>query len=447
MNKPPEVKGKWNQRCNALADHRGHTDPMFHLLFERSADAIWLFDPRSKLCIDCNPAAVEMMRSPSKERLLHVGPVELSPPLQPDGRPSSDSVDAIISLVEQKGSHRFEWVLRRIDGADVPVEVISTAIQQQNHPLYVIVVRDITERKQAEEKIQQMNLELERRIAERTAELTESEARLRTLVEHAPEAIVVFDGNTGQFLCCNQNATRLFGISIEELHLKTPADVSPPFQPCGTPSSVLAREKIKQALEGQTPVFDWIHQNASGALIPCEVRLVRLPCEEKILVRGSIIDNSERIRMAQALRESEEKFRALFEASSQGVILHDEDKFLEVNPALIRMLEFNSADEIIGKRPADLAVPFQANGEPSEDAARRHITDCMQKGSTRFEWVCRNPQGREIPLDVILTRIPMNGRFIIQAIIDDITERKKAEAELLRALAREKEGALHELSP
>src|SRR5262249_1397059 len=74
----------------------------------------------------------------------------------------------------------------------------------------VCVHEDTTERKQAEDEIRRLNATLERRVIERTAELTASEARLRTLIEHAPEAIVVFDGETGQFLECNDNAVRLF---------------------------------------------------------------------------------------------------------------------------------------------------------------------------------------------------------------------------------------------
>jgi signal transduction histidine kinase len=67
----------------------------------------------------------------------------------------------------------------------------------------------------------------------------------------------------------------------------------------------------------------------------------------------------------------------------------------------------------------------------------------MTKGTAHFEWIARSASGKDVPLEVMLTRIEANGRPIIQAVIYDITERKKAEAELLKSLAREKElGAL-----
>ena len=145
--------------------------------------------------------------------------------------------------------------------------------------LHVLVPRDISERRQAEAKVRELNSTLERRIGERTAELAATEARLRTLLEHAPEAIVVFDGATGRFLSGNAHVCRLYGRTAEELTRLRPADVSPEFQADGRRSSEVAGEKMAEALAGGAPVFEWIHRHASGRLIPTEVRLVRLPAE------------------------------------------------------------------------------------------------------------------------------------------------------------------------
>ena len=138
----------------------------------------------------------------------------------------------------------------------------------------------------------------------------------------------------------------------------------------------------------------------------------------------------DRRRGQQALQESEQKFRALFEGSSQGVMIQDEEKFLEVNPATLRILGFTRAEELLGKHPKDNSPPFQPNGETSESAARRHIAECMAKGSARFDWVGLNARGEEVLLEVILTRVELGGRKVIQAVINDISERKKAETEL-----------------
>ena len=65
---------KWNERSNAAAGSTAHIDTMFQMLFERSADAIVLFDPGVGVFVDCNEAAVALMRAKSKEQLLNATP-------------------------------------------------------------------------------------------------------------------------------------------------------------------------------------------------------------------------------------------------------------------------------------------------------------------------------------------------------------------------------------
>src|SRR5258705_8530069 len=90
--------------------------PMFQLLFERSADAIWLFDPQAGVFVDCNSAAVELMRAGTKDKLLGARPEDLSPLIQPDGTTSREKTTQVVALAEEHGSHRFEWLARRFDG-------------------------------------------------------------------------------------------------------------------------------------------------------------------------------------------------------------------------------------------------------------------------------------------------------------------------------------------
>jgi PAS domain S-box-containing protein len=190
----------------------------------------------------------------------------------------------------------------------------------------------------------------------------------------------------------------------------------------------------------------WLHGQVMGVLCHEHVGIPREWTPEEVDFASSLAtmislayEAAQRARSEQALRESEQKFRALFEASSQGVMLHDEHQFLEVNPATLRILGYNSPEELVGKHPAATSAPTQPNGEPADLVARRYIQECITQGSARFEWLARNAKGGDVPIEVILTRIAMGGRQMIQAVINDITERKNAEAELLRALAREKE--------
>ena len=193
---------------------------------------------------------------------------------------------------------------------------------------------------------------------------------------------------------------------------------------------------MAEALTGGMPVFEWIHQQPNGRLIPTEVRLLRLPAEGRNLIRASIIDNTEHKRAERALRESEEKFRALFEGSSHGVVLHDENELLEVNPAAVRIMRRRSAAELLGLHPSDMAPPVQPSGEISATLGRRHIEECLTRGGARFDWMASAPNGEAIPLEVTLTRITWSGRQVIQALITDITERQRAQAALTESEAR-----------
>ncbi len=208
-------------------------------------------------------------------------------------------------IVRQDGSVR--WVHERAvvlrDASGNPFRMVG-------------ICQDITERKQAEEA------------------LRVSEARYRTLVEHAPEAIVVFDVDRMNFDDANSEAEQLFALSRAELLEQNPVALSPAVQPDGRPSAQAARELIQRALDGETPIFEWTHRNAQGREIPCEVRLVRLPALGKTLVRGSITDISERKRSESKLRQAQAKLAQAqkMEAIGRlaGGVAHDFNNLLTV---------------------------------------------------------------------------------------------------------------------
>ena len=419
-----------DERPSALQPSLGHSEGVFQSLFERSADAIWLYDPRSRYLTDCNQAALALMGAKSKEGLVPARPEDISPAMQLDGQSTTQKTIDVTAIVERNKGHHFEWLVRRLDGSEVPVEVTSTAVVMGGKEMHVVISRDISERKKAERELRELTQALERRVAERTTELAKSEERFRALVEHAPEAIVVYNAETGRFLFGNQHACDLYGVPMSKLAELTPMDVSPELQPGGRRTADLAREKTAEVLEGGMSVFEWVHRQPNGKLIPTEVRLLRLPAEGQNLIRASIIDNTERQRAERALRESEAKFRALFEGSSQGVVLHDDEQLLQANPAAVRIMRRRTEGQLLGRHPGNFAPVLQPNGESSREMSRRYIEECMAKGSARFEWMAAGPDSEEIPIEVALTRIEWSGRKVIQAFITDITERKEAEKAL-----------------
>ena len=153
---------------------------------------------------------------------------------------------------------------------------------------YIVCIRDCTERQLAEQSMR------------------DSEARYRTLVEHAPEVIVVFDVDQGTFIDVNDNACRYFKMERGTLLQCGPDKISPPRQLDGSASFGSARGFIDGALAGGTPVFEWIHCDADGRHLPCEVRFVRLPSSNRRLIRASITDITERKR-AEAIATGEQR--------------------------------------------------------------------------------------------------------------------------------------------
>src|SRR4249919_3106727 len=150
MNDPSLGMRERDESPSAVLSMFDDNPSMFQLLFEGSADAIWLFDPQAGVFIDCNSAAVELMRAGTKEKLLGARPEDLSPPLQADGTTSREKTAQVIALVEERGSHRFEWAARRFDGHVVPLEVLLTPICASGRNLHVVFSRDISERKKNE---------------------------------------------------------------------------------------------------------------------------------------------------------------------------------------------------------------------------------------------------------------------------------------------------------
>ncbi|MDD9940847.1 MAG: PAS domain S-box protein [Myxococcales bacterium] len=186
-----------------------------------------------------------------------------------------------------------------------------------------LVATDVTDRFRREKE----------RAREREA-LKQSEERFRVLVEHAPEALVIFDVDSKRFVQVNQKACTFFELPPEALLELGPADLSPEVQPDGRASAQQNVEYIAAALAGQAPVFEWVHLTGSGRPLPCEVRLVRLPDAERTLVRGSIIDISERKRAeAERARLQAELFQAQkMQAIGQltGGVAHDFNNLLTV---------------------------------------------------------------------------------------------------------------------
>ncbi len=185
----------------------------------------------------------------------------------------------------------------RADGRRFTAEATVSRAVRGAGQCFVLCLRDVTERLQDEQA------------------LRESEARYRALVENAPEAIVVLDVDQERFVDANENAARLFKLSREQLLAIGPRAISPEFQTDGLPSFGLQRGYVDRALKGGRPVFEWLHRDSAGNVIPCEVRFIQLPSSRHRLIRASIIDIAAR-RQADTLAYGERRVLELIAANA-----------------------------------------------------------------------------------------------------------------------------------
>ena len=268
--------------------------------------------------------------------------------------------------------------------------------------------------------------------------LKESEERYRTLVENAPEAIVVIDGESGKFVDCNENALSLFGLTRAELLRRGPADLSPAQQPDGQSSAVAARRNIGFAVAGQIPVFEWLHYDAHGAEIPCEIHLVRLPSQERCLIRGSVVNISERKRAETALRQSEARYRGLVNNSTYGIYwVSDQGRLLDANPALAHMLGYNSVAELL---TIGHSRDLYADPEDREKIYAEYLLNGRVHATV--DWKRKNSNLITVRLNGWQATDPEHGKLCLEVIVEDVTEHIALEKQLVQAQKFEAIGQL-----
>jgi diguanylate cyclase (GGDEF)-like protein/PAS domain S-box-containing protein len=126
-----------------------NSENKYRVLFEDSADPNWLMDEKGFL--DCNSAALKMF---GYSDVAHMNLANISPPTQPDGTPSLTAARERIAAAFLKGTERFEWLQQRKNGDLFPAEVCLTSLMLSGQPRLLATVRDVSDRKVAEERVQ-----------------------------------------------------------------------------------------------------------------------------------------------------------------------------------------------------------------------------------------------------------------------------------------------------
>lgn len=134
------------------------------------------------------------------------------------------------------------------------------------------------------------------------------------------------------------------------------------------------------------------------------------------------------------VREREHLFHRLFESGGEGNLLIDNGVFIDCNRRALDMLGIASTADLVGRDPSVISPPTQPDGELSDVKARRMIERGLTEGSIRFEWTHTRGDGSLLPVDVVLTAIPLHGRTILHTSWRDISARRRAEQALQESL-------------
>jgi PAS domain S-box-containing protein len=403
-------------------------DARYRLLFETSSDAIMLLDRDT--FFDCNKATLDMFGL-TKDEFIRRHPSEISPPIQPNGRPSRAEADKRIDEAFARGVNRFEWVHRRSNGEDFACTVWLTAFPLEGRNVLQATVRESSLQAELSMDLEAHRLKLQLLLDEKISALkkelderVKAEAEVKRLikaVESSFNAIALFDLEMN-FIYANHAFCRLAATNqstLKKMNVKN-------FLP--TESIDILMEKVGRSLEGEeSERFEIEVRNALGQPLWVEIAgsiLLDDAAEPEGLL-AIINDVTERRTAAEALISSEEKFRTLVESSMDGIVILLEGKVAYMNPALVELSGYTMQEQI-GRNFEENLVP-----EERKRVLRAYKARMMGKVVPQiYETQFLRKDGTSIPIEVNATVMEYRGKPADFVYIRNLTERKHAIEEI-----------------
>ncbi|HEY2067003.1 MAG TPA: PAS domain S-box protein [Gemmatimonadaceae bacterium] len=290
----------------------------------------------------------------------------------------------------------------------------------------VSIFRDITAQRRTDEEraVQAQALELQNReLMQQKEALERGQALYRSLVDTAGSAIVGVDRD-GMVFEWNREAESLYGVPRAE---------------------AIGRSYLSEFI---TPRYRARMSDGMTALLAGKtIRNVVAPLRTRGGQRRAVLWNMAPLRAGPTMPvhgviavglditerdASDERFRVLFERSSDAHLLYDDTGIVDCNDATLRLLRYSSKDSVIGRRSTDLSPRRQPDGRLSLIVDQQMRQLARLRGYYRFEWVHQRGDNTLFPVEVTLTPVRLHGREVILAVWHDISEQKKVE-EALRA--------------
>ncbi len=265
------------------------------------------------------------------------------------------------------------------------------------------ILTDITERKRAEEALQQ------------------SEEQYRNLVETARDVIYTLSTD-GAFTSLNPAFESISGWSRAEW-------LGKPFAPMIHPDDLpTGAEDFRRILRGEIPPVSEIRiLTKSGEYRVGEFAARPLMMDGQVVgAFGIVRDITERRRAEEALRESEEKYRELVELSPDAIGVHQDGKIVFINSTGVALVGAENPGQVIGKSIADFIHP------DGQDIARERMQE-LERGALQvppIEQKLIRLDGRCVDIEVVSAVVTHGGKPAVQSVVRDITERRRAEEAL-----------------
>jgi len=384
------------------------SESRFRQLMEHAADAFFVVDPESRI-VDVNARACESLGY-SREELLGMSVPEIDIEVTPE------RASGILAQIAPGAAITIQGTHRRKDGSTFPVEVRVGAFTEDDGKYRIALARDVSERRRMER------------------ELKKSEERYRELFENAPLAYNMI-GPDGCIRMVNSYTEKLVGYSQAELIGRKVFDICAP-----TPSGVeRAKAVFKRFLAGEEPRDEEIElqrSDGSSIWVSLTARAIRDAAGNVVEGRSMLLDITERKRVQQALRESEERFAGIFRSAMDAIVIVDARREIAL---------FNEAAEKVFDCKAEAAVGGPLDRFISEEF-REVLNECLESfaqggESHRYLWAPEGLtaircDGQEFSVEATVSLAEIGGEELCILIMRDVEDRKRAEAEI-RELRRE----------
>ena len=284
---------------------------------------------------------------------------------------------------------------------------------------------DIHDQKMAAAAIENARHELESRVEERTAQL-----------QHEKQfAEAVLDNITDGIVACDASGTlTLFNRATRELHGMSEARI--PAEDWSAKYDLFLADGITRMEKSEIPLY-----RAFEGEVVQRYEMVIAPHakpKRRIVASGRPIHDSNGRKLGAVVgmnditdrAAAEEKFRVVFECSSDAHLLHDDTGIIDCNNAALEMLGCRDKAQLLSLHPASLSPEFQPDGRRSIDLGRINEAAAFRDGQLRFEWMHQKLDGTPLPTEVTLTRVSLSGKASILVVWHDLTEQYKIQESL-----------------